>query len=104
MRSTNFVANCVTPAERRTVSLADDGPPNSDDREEVASEAGGREKVAREEASCEEAGREEASRETGRSERGRAEASTALVRRSSSDLGARGEGAQPPERERRDPT
>ena len=93
-RSTSSVANCVTPAERRTVSLADDGPPNPDDRKEVASEAGGREKVAR----------EEASRETGCSERGRAEASTALVRLSSSDLGARGEGAQPPERERRDPT
>lgn len=93
------VANCVTPAERRTVSLADDDPPNSDDREEVASEAGGREEAGREEA-----GREEAGRKTGRRDGGRVEDPIPLVRRSSSDLGARGEGAQPSERERRDPT
>ena len=49
----------MTPAEPRTVSLADNGPPNYDDRENVASEAGGTEEVGSKTARSEEVGCEE---------------------------------------------
>ena len=66
----------MTPAEPRTVSLADDGPPNYDDREDVASEAGGTEEVGSKKARSEEVGCEEDGYERGvREER----AGTALV-------------------------
>ena len=66
----------MTPAEPRTVSLADDGPPNHDDRENVASEAGGTEEVDREKARSEEVGGEEGGCEEGACEEG---AGTALA-------------------------
>ena len=66
----------MTPAEPRTVSLADDGPPNYDDREDVASEAGGTEEVGSKKARSEEVGCEEDGCERGVREEG---AGTALV-------------------------
>lgn len=60
----------MTPAEPGTVSLADDGPPNHDDREDVASEAGGSEEIRCEEIRCKEIRCKETRREEGSCEAG----------------------------------
>ena len=60
----------MTPAEPGTVSLADDGPPNHDDREDVASKAGGCEEIRCEEIRCKEIRCKETRREEGSCEAG----------------------------------